>query len=329
MKRILITGASGFIGSTLVDAALAKGWEVTAAIRPTSDKSFLKDPRIQFLELNFKSEKDLAEKLRNAGRFHYVIHNAGTTKAINREGYIDVNTGHTRRLVEILIDSDIKPEKFLLVSSLAALGPTTENVLIRPNKKPMPVTAYGESKLEAEGYLQTVTDFPWVAVQPTAVFGPRDKEIFMFINLVAKGFELNIGTKPQKLSFIYSKDLVTLMMSALEKGQIGKKYIATDGKHYTTEDLGKATKSAIGKKTFKVKIPLSIVSVIAIISEKIGQWRGIAPMLNREKMNELGAESWLCNVDETFEELDFKPEYDLYSGMKEAVEWYRAEGWIK
>ena len=328
MKKILITGASGFVGSTLADEALNRGWEVTAAVRPSSDKSFLQDSRIKFLELNFNSSKDLAEKLNQARRFNYVVHSAGTTKAVNREAYFDVNAGHTQRLVEALRDPSVKPEKFLFVSSLAALGPTSGDNLIQPNSPPNPVTSYGASKLAAQDYLQTLTDFPWISIQPTAVYGPRDKEIFIFINLVSKGFEFYIGTKPQKLSFIYVKDLVEMMLLSLEKGQIGKTYIASDNINYTTDDLGKAVREAIGRKTFKLKLPLSIVGAIAVISEKIGDWQKKATMLNREKMNELSAESWLCDPSETLTDLNFEPKYDLYAGMKEAVDWYKMKKWI-
>ena len=328
MKKILITGASGFVGSTLADEALNRGWEVTAAVRPSSDKSFLQDSRIKFLELNFNSSKDLAEKLNQAGRFNYVVHSAGTTKAVNREAYFDVNAGHTQRLVEALRDPSVKPEKFLFVSSLAALGPTSGDNLIQPNSPPNPVTSYGASKLAAQDYLQTLTDFPWISIQPTAVYGPRDKEIFIFINLVSKGFEFYIGTKPQKLSFIYVKDLVEMMLLSLEKGQIGKTYIASDNINYTTDDLGKAVREAIGRKTFKLKLPLSIVGAIAVISEKVGDWQKKATMLNREKMNELSAESWLCDPSETLTDLNFEPKYDLYAGMKEAVDWYKMKKWI-
>ena len=328
MKRILITGASGFIGSTLADAALAKGWEVTAAIRPNSDRQFLQDPRLQFLHLHFDNETALRRELEKAGRFDYVVHIAGTTKALNRESYFHTNADITRRFVDILRDAVIRPDKFLFLSSLAALGPANGEERIRPQRVPHPVTAYGASKLAAEQYLESLNDFPWVAIQPTAVFGPRDKDILEFIKLVSKGFELYIGTQPQKVSFIYVKDLTDMILLALEHGQSGRKYIAADNRDYTTDDLGAATREALNRRTLRLHLPMGIVRVVATVSETIGKWRGQMPPLNVDKLNEIGGASWWCDASQTFEDLRFAPQYDLYSGIRETVEWYRGAGWI-
>jgi nucleoside-diphosphate-sugar epimerase len=118
------------------------------------------------------------------------------------------------------------------------------------------------------------------------------------------------------------------MFLALEHGHVGKKYLATDGNVYSMDDLGNAVRNALGKKTLKLKIPLPIISVIANISETIGNIRGKATILNKEKMNELGAESWVCDMSESFNDLGFTPQYNLDSGMKEAVKWYKEKGWI-
>ncbi|NJN34975.1 MAG: NAD(P)-dependent oxidoreductase [Saprospiraceae bacterium] len=263
------------------------------------------------------------------GVFDFIIHNAGTTKAENKAAYFDVNAGHTRRLAEAINAANVKPEMFLLVSSLASYGPTKGEQIITIQSPQKPVTSYGESKVEAENVLVQTADFPFVIVQPTAVYGARDRDIFVFIELVNRGFELYIGTRPQKLSFIHAQDLCDLMFLALQRGRSGSKYIGSDGKNYTSPDLGASVKSALGKKTFRLKIPLSIVGVVAGIAETIGKWRGKVPPLNREKMGELGAESWLCDASESFEQLGFKPKHDLFSGMKTTIDWYRQEKWLK
>ncbi len=328
MKRILITGASGFIGSTLADHALAKGWAVTAAVRPSSDLSYLRDPRLEFLHLHFDNETALQRELEQAGRFDYVVHIAGTTKALTREHYFHTNADYTRRFVDILREPNIRPEKFLFLSSLAALGPANGEERIRPRRIPQPVTAYGASKLAAEQYLESLDDFPWVAVQPTAVFGPRDKDILEFIRLVNKGFELYIGTQPQRVSFIYVKDLAEMMLSALEIGQTGRKYIAADSCDYTTDDLGEAIRTALNRRTLRLRLPMGIVRVVATVAETVGRWRGQMPPLNRDKLNEIGGASWWCDVSETLEDLRFSPRYDLRAGIQETVAWYREKGWI-
>lgn len=328
MKRILITGASGFIGSTLVDQSLEKGWEVIAAIRPTSDKSFLQDPKIQFIELDFRTEEKLHKQLKDLMPVDYVIHNAGCTKAIDKQGYLETNVENTKRFVSVLRGLNLVREKFLFVSSLAALGPTHKGNIIKPSNNPQPVTFYGESKLAAEQYLADLNDFPWVAIQPTAVFGPKDKEFLDVIKPISKGFEFSLGTKPQDLTFIYSKDLTRMMLAALEYGHVGKKYIATDGKHYTTSDIGKSISSVFNKKTIKIPIPIGLLKVAALVSEKVGDLKKEAVMLNRNKLNELLAESWISDISETFNDLKFTPQYDLYSGMKETINWYKEKGWL-
>lgn len=332
MQRILITGASGFIGGHLVTSALSQGLEVTAAVRPGSDLSRLRDPRIRLLELPLGNEAAMVKVLSEAGRFDRVIHNAGVTKALNKAAYLEGNVANTQRLVQALQQSGTVPDQFLFVSSLAALGAAPEgSSAIREGQAPNPLTYYGVSKYEAERYLASLHgNFPWVVVQPTAVYGPWERDILTFIRLAHKGLEMTIGRQPQRLSFVHAEDVAGAIFRILENpATTHRKFILSDGKYYQTADLGAAVRQALGKKTtLKIRLPLALVRQVAAVSETIGKWQNKAVPLNRDKMAELAAENWHCDASPLLVDLQYRPKYDLYEGMADTVQWYRQKGWL-
>jgi len=332
MARILITGASGFIGGYLVAQALGSGHDVTAALRPGSDLTRLNDPRLARVHFPLGDEMNMTKMLQTSGRFDWVIHNAGVTKALSRDGYYEGNTENTRRLAQALVNSGLLPDKFLFVSSLAALGAAPAgSAMVQELQTPQPLTSYGESKLRAEAMLKSLpAGFPWVVVQPTAVYGPWERDILTFIRLAKRGLELTIGRQSQRLSFVHAADVAGAIFRVLETPEaLYRKYIISDGKAYRTEDLGAAVREALGgKKTLKIRLPLELVRQVAGLAETFGRWQNKASALNRDKIPELAAENWHCDASPLFNELNFQPGFDLYSGMQHTVDWYRKEAWL-
>ena len=159
-KKVLITGAGGFIGGFLVAEALSRGYETWAAVRATTNRKFLTDERIHFIELDFTDEQALhdvlAAHVAEHGRWDYVVHNLGLTKATNYLDFERVNYSYLRLLAETLRDIDAVPEVFLMMSSLSVMGPGDEKNYkpFMASDVPLPNTFYGVSKLKAETCLQ-------------------------------------------------------------------------------------------------------------------------------------------------------------------------------
>ncbi|MBK5286760.1 MAG: NAD(P)-dependent oxidoreductase, partial [Bacteroidia bacterium] len=180
-RKILITGGSGFIGSALVDEAVRKNYEVHAAVRATSSRVFLEDLGVTIHEINLADTASLEELFFNLksghGDFDYIIHNAGTTKAKTEEEFYTINYRYTKNLVTALAQSNFIPKKFIYMSSLAALGPGVGEIPIQETDNPKPITAYGRSKLLSEQFITAQNEIPFLIIRPTAVYGPRDKEL--------------------------------------------------------------------------------------------------------------------------------------------------------
>ncbi|MCZ6692722.1 MAG: NAD(P)-dependent oxidoreductase [Bacteroidetes bacterium] len=334
MKKILITGSSGFIGGFLIQEALGLNFEVYAGIRSTSSKRYLQDGRINFVTLDFsnpqKLQSQLVEFKKEKGKFDYIVHNAGTTKAKDDQEYYLVNCQYTKNFVEALQEAGMVPGKFIYISSLAAYGPGNETDFepIRNKHIPHPVTAYGRSKLESEKYLISLTNFPFVILRPTVVYGPRDKNLLMVFKMINNHFEVFLGSSEQRLTFVYVKDLARAVYSAIQSKIINQGYFVTDGNNYRIKTFTHLIKRNLGKRTLSLRLPIPLVKLAAFLMEKIYGFSGEVPAFNREKVNELTALNWTCETQPFYRDMKFKAQYDLDKGVAETIDWYKQEKWL-
>ncbi|MBQ0090875.1 MAG: NAD(P)-dependent oxidoreductase [Prevotellaceae bacterium] len=335
--KILITGASGFVGSFLVEEALQQDYEVWAAIRPTSSRKYLQDNRIHILEIHLNDRKKLYSELsvvkEQIGLWNYVFHVAGVTKAKDKTLFMKTNYEATKVLVETLCSLNMIPQKFVMMSSLSVLGNIKEEKLkclkshVYPELTsidiPKPNTIYGKSKLRAEEYLLN-SNLPIVILRPTGVYGPREKDYMMMVDCIKKHFDFAVGYKCQEITFIYVKDLAKVALKAVERGVVGKTYLLSDGNTYKSSDFSKLIQKELGIKiVFRFIIPLFVVKWICYLSQIITSLTGKVNALNIDKYNILKQRNWRCNIDDAINDLGYEPKYNLERGVKETILWYK------
>lgn len=332
--KILITGASGFIGGFIVEKALEEGHEVIAAIRKTSSKKYLTDSRIQFLELNISNKNILSQQLSDYKKEHEnidaVIHNAGITKALYKNEYDKINFSCTKNIIEVFQELNYPLTKFVYISSLAAIGPGDQvnASFIKLDDKPHPVTAYGKSKLKTEEYIKSLNNFPFIIIRPPAVFGPRDRDMFEVFNLINKKLEILIEGKIQNLSFIYVKDLAAGIIKAVASELSCKTYFVANQKKYTNIIFNNLVKKSMGKKTFVIKLSIFLIYIIAFFAEVCGRITNTPSKLYIQRIKELKSTNWLCDTSLFIKDTGFVPQYSLDEAIQETFKWYKSNNWL-
>lgn len=329
--NILITGASGFIGSFIVSEALRRGMEVWAAVRRTSSRKYLTDPRINFVELNLDSREEMVGQLKGLS-FDYVVHAAGATKCLHADDFFRINTEGTRNLVNALRDTEMPLRRFVYVSSLSVYGPVRETQPygeILETDTPQPNTAYGRSKLESERFLDSLTDFPCVTLRPTGVYGPRERDYFLMAKSIKGHTDFSVGYKPQDLTFVYVEDVVQAVFLAIERGRNGRKYFLSDGQVYSSRTFSDLIHRELGRPwLLRIKAPIWVLRVVTFFGEYVGRMTGHISALNNDKYNIMRQRNWRCDIRPAIEELGYRPQYDLERGVKQTVKWYLENGWL-
>ena len=327
--RLLITGANGFIGSFLAEKALLGGFDVYAGVRKNSNVSALSNLNISLVFLDYVNTEELSAIFKQYN-FTHIIHNAGLTRTIVVQDYFKVNKDYLVNIISAVRSSNIQLSKFVFISSLAAFGPADfqESGIVKTNSIPHPVTNYGKSKIEAERYLTKQTDIPYIIIRPTAVYGPREKDLLNVFQLLNKRIEMYAGLIPQKLTFIYVKDLVDVIILSLTSAIEKKAYFVTDGNVYTGEAFNGFIKESLNKRTLKLRLPIFLLQIVAFVLEKVTGFWDEYPPLNIDKVNEIKARNWNCDIQDLKNDFGFIAKYDLTKGIPETVAWYKEHKWL-
>ena len=338
--KILITGASGFIGSFLCEEGLKRGMETWAGMREHSSRRWLTDKRLKFATLDMTDAVRLKEQLsayqQEVGRWDVIIHAAGATKCLKREDFDLHNFQCTKNLVNTLKDLDMMPDQFLYVSSLSVLGPIREELNadgtyndMVASDIPQPNTAYGESKVKSEEFLKGVNGV--TIFRPTGVYGPREKDYFMMAKSIKQHIDLAVGYKKQVITFVYVRDLVEAIFAAIGKAYVanGKTYLVSDGHNYDSRAFSDLIQKELdAKNVLHIKAPLWLLWVICAVAEGFSKLTNKPSTLNGDKYRIMCQRNWQCDISPLKEDLGFTPEWPLERGVKECMDWYKENKWI-
>lgn len=332
---LLITGATGFIGSFIAEAALRQGYTVWAAVRPTSSRRYLQHPGINFVELDLGNEERLGRQVeahcRCHGPWQGVIHAAGATKCARPADFDEVNHLGTARLVRCLMAAGALEGRFVMMSSLSIMGPVHERDFapLTAADTPQPNTAYGRSKLAAERFLATVPGLDYVVLRPTGVYGPRERDYFLMARSVKGHIDTAAGFGRQVITFIYVRDLAEASLLALGRGPSGAAYLLSDGGEYSSRHYSRLLQRALGVRfVARLSVPLWVLRAVCAVSGALAARRGRGTTLNPDKYNIMKQRNWKCDITPARELLGFRPRYTLGEGVAETVAWYKQEKWL-
>ncbi|RZA07863.1 MAG: NAD-dependent epimerase/dehydratase family protein [Proteobacteria bacterium] len=328
--KALVTGATGFVGSTLCEELNRRGVEVRVMLRSTSSRANLTNATFTEVEGDLRSPEKLKKAVEGVD---VIFHVAGVVTALTRDDFFVSNERGTVNLLDAVEAYNPKLKKFVYVSSLAAAGPSTPE---RPNLESdacAPISDYGASKLAGEiAVLARKEHLPVTVVRPPAVYGPRDRGVLTFFQFINKGVLPLLGTEqpdPHRYSFVHVEDLVQGIAAAGlgEKGAGEVYYLTGDGTHSWEEAMGLMAEG-MEKKTWKLRLPIPLLRVAAAVCTWISKLTGKPLPFSNDKIKEIEAPAWTCANDKAKRDLGFAPYWGLKAGAAQTAKWYKENGWL-
>jgi nucleoside-diphosphate-sugar epimerase len=318
---ILVTGATGFVGSHIAEAFVEAGYEVRCGVRASSDPRWISSLPVERVPLYLDRPKSLARALEGA---QVVVHAAGITRARQTDAYRSVNADGTARLAIAAVGAGVR--RFVLVSSLAARGPDD------PSKdgRDHPVSSYGQSKLEAEEHLRALDgQMEIIVLRPAAVYGPRDADMLPLFKM-ARGGRLILPPSPGLLQPVYATDVARAALSAAASaGYPGfGPFPVAEVSRYTWREVVSGLERAFGRSIRTVRAPTPLFRLAGRAVEMTARAVGSVPIFDERRALDLATHTWTCDPSPTEKALNWHVGVSLYDGLARTARWYREVKWL-
>jgi nucleoside-diphosphate-sugar epimerase len=260
----------------------------------------------------------------------WVFHLAGVTRVIQEDTYLEVNGLGTENLIRACLENNPRLQKFIYISSQAAAGPSRNGCKKKESDPCEPVSCYGRSKLVGEEHVLThAHDLPVLILRPSAVYGPRDKDVFAFFKCLSRRIKPCPKGSDQHLSLCYVQDIVQGILSAVEtQTKSGDVFFLSDGNDYPLEEIGDIIALAMGITAFRIRVSERMIWGIACFSEFLSKWARRPSLLNKDKAKEMIQKDWVCDITKAKTLLGFEPRVALSEGARLTFEWYKEEKWL-
>lgn len=326
--KVLLTGATGLVGSHVLDRLCEKAIPTSVLLRKTSNTQFIRQ-HLEKIELRYGALTD-PDSVNNALEdITHVVHCAGLTKALRVTDFYRVNHIGTRTLVQAVNRHAGQVKRLLHVSTLAAVSPVKPGKRSHEDDPAQPVSHYGKSKLAGELEVKQNCKVEFVILQPPPVYGPRDREFLPVFRMVKRHLRPVLWGGIKQLSLVFAQDLAEAIVTCLlHPAAAGKTYFIANPEVVSPNLFTRQIAEQVGTWTAPVPIPVPLLLPVFGLLELIALLRRRATIMTTQKYAELRAPAWVCDPTRARTELGVTCPTTIEQGIAQTVAWYREHGWL-